>query len=476
MGRRSSRIHDAHPPSFRRWPQRPAVGSQRGILFLSDDLYAKVAEHSARLPEGAWVFGSGYDQNKIGGHPDRLALDKVTGGRPAVLGHTSAHMSVVNTKALETAGYSDANLAESPVGRPKQIGRYPDGTMNGLLQEQAMALVGHLFKHCPELIVGGTRKRFEVVPANGLTSATVAALGHAGPWTGRYSRAAIATSINHDSPAVGASLAGRRREIARADHRVPPQRLHGCRARASETQHSTLVLDPFDAAQAELPRTNTRHRIEHVAVSSDEQVKRIVAGKHIPVPQGRFISELGDGFATALGPERLEHVYRMRSFVDAGVELPGSTDAPIVPVEPILSIHDMVNRRSLSGAPIGLSEALTPAQALRAYTYGSAYAVHRRKHKGTFSRGNVADLVVLSDDLLAVAPEKIRDIEVRANHGRRQFRYDRVEDLATGGGFRHSPRLWSGNPIGDMSCPKRTEITASVRGFQRQSSSPTPNL
>lgn len=191
-----------------------------------------------------------------------------------------------------------------------------------------------------------------------------------------------------------------------------------------------VVLDAFDAGRAAQPRTDPRHRIEHAAVVSDAQVGRIVAGGYIPVPQGRFLSALGDGFAAALGETRLEHTYRMRSFVDAGVELPGSTDAPVVPGEPLLSLHDMVNRRSLSGTPIALAEALTPAQALRAYTHGSAYAVHEESRKGTLSRGKLADLVVLSDDIEAVAPERIRDIEVRATMIDGSFRYDAEGDLA----------------------------------------------
>ena len=55
--------------------------------------------------------------------------------------------------------------------------------------------------------------------------------------------------------------------------------------------------------------------------------------------------------------------YRMRSFLDAGVVLPGSTDAPVVAGSPLLSIHDMVNRRTASGRPIGPDEAVTAEEA-----------------------------------------------------------------------------------------------------------------
>jgi predicted amidohydrolase YtcJ len=191
-----------------------------------------------------------------------------------------------------------------------------------------------------------------------------------------------------------------------------------------------VVLDGYEEAQRLSPRPDARHRIEHVGIASDEQVARIVAGRVIPVPQGRFISVLGDGFATALDEDRLHQAYRMRSFVEAGVELPGSTDAPVVPGEPLLSLHDMVNRRSATGRPIAPLEALTPMQALRSYTIGSAHAVREESYKGSLAPGMLADLVVLSDDLLAVAPEHIRDLEVQATMVGGEFLYDTTGELA----------------------------------------------
>ncbi|MFJ8372619.1 amidohydrolase family protein [Streptomyces sp. NPDC094461] len=104
----------------------------------------------------------------------------------------------------------------------------------------------------------------------------------------------------------------------------------------------------------------------------------------------------------------------MRSFLDAGLVLPGSSDAPVVASDPLLSIHDMVNRRTASGAPIGPHEAATAREALTAYKVGSARAVHEEYVKGTLARGMLADVAVLSDDLLGVAPERIGRLTVGA--------------------------------------------------------------
>lgn len=174
------------------------------------------------------------------------------------------------------------------------------------------------------------------------------------------------------------------------------------------------VLDAVEEAQRIAPRADPRHRIEHCGISRPEQLSRVVDLGLIPSPQGRFVSETGDGLLSAVGPDRSTWVYRMRSWLDRGVVLPGSTDAPVVHPDPIWSMHDMVARLTANGAPLAPAEAVTPEQALRAYTYGSAYATKDEANRGTIARGRYADLAVLSDDVLAVDPARIRDVRVGA--------------------------------------------------------------
>ena len=86
-----------------------------------------------------------------------------------------------------------------------------------------------------------------------------------------------------------------------------------------------LALDAFDAAAAKYPRRDPRHRIEHFAAARPDQVARVAALGVIPVGQGRFATELGDGMLASAGPGRHPWLYRQRSLLDAGVVLPGST-------------------------------------------------------------------------------------------------------------------------------------------------------
>ncbi|WP_348788812.1 amidohydrolase [Leifsonia sp. NPDC080035] len=171
------------------------------------------------------------------------------------------------------------------------------------------------------------------------------------------------------------------------------------------------VLDAIAEAQAELPRV-VRHRIEHFAIASDEQVRRCAELGVIPVPQGVFISDFGDGILDAIGPERSAGTYRMRSLLEAGMVVPGSTDSPVSDANPLVSIHDLVNRRTASGADFAPHERVSVAEAFAAYTFGSAYAAGVEGDRGRIVPGQQADFAVLDQDALAIDPAGIRDTRV----------------------------------------------------------------
>jgi predicted amidohydrolase YtcJ len=91
---------------------------------------------------------------------------------------------------------------------------------------------------------------------------------------------------------------------------------------------------------------------------------------------------------------------------------------------PLLGVHDMVNRRAASGAEFNAGEAITAEEALRAYTWGSAYASGAESVKGSIEAGKLADFVVLSADPTAVEPAKIAGIGVLATIVGGELRYD----------------------------------------------------
>jgi predicted amidohydrolase YtcJ len=192
-----------------------------------------------------------------------------------------------------------------------------------------------------------------------------------------------------------------------------------------------VVLDAYEEAQTRWPRRNPRHRIEHCGLAGDDQVRRIARLGVIPVPQGRFLSELGDAYLAGVGPARRELLYRQRTYLTAGIEVPGSSDCPVVAGAPLLGIQALVTRELPDGTVLHPDERLTPLEALRAFTVGSAYADHQEHRKGRLRRGMLADLVVLADELTAVAPDRIGTIEVVATIVGGEVRYG-ADRLAVG--------------------------------------------
>jgi len=445
-----------------------------------DELYDAVAARAKEQPAGGWIIGSGYDQNKLGGHPARDALDRVAAGHLVWLKHTSGHMCAVNSAVLERMGVADGD-ARAPEGGA--FGSDESGRLTGLVQETAQLLVRDLVYPYPidELVATIAAAAGQLV-REGVTSATEAGIG-AG-WVGSSPveaaayvearargvlpvRMALMTSVDamHDLAAAtddpagfgidlglrsgfgdewlrlgpvklfaDGSLIGRTAAMTEAyagepDNRgylqMPAEELTAriLAARRAGWQVAThaigdaaldVVLDAYAQPVGGAEQPHPRHRVEHCATTRPDQLARLVELGAIPVPQGRFANEIGDGMLDALGPARAAYCYRQRSFLDAGLVLPGSSDRPVVNGAPLLGIADLVNRRTSSGRDFNPAEALTVEQALYAWTVGSAYAVFDEGRKGTLTPGRLADFVVLSDDLAAVAPADIAKVSVLA--------------------------------------------------------------
>lgn len=444
-------------------------------------LYDAVAARAAATPAGEWVVGAGYDENKLGAHPDRDVLDRVSGGRAVWLKHTSGHMCTVSTAVLAELGLSDAAV-DVPGGL---VVVDASGRPTGLLQEQAQQLLSRLVLPYPVAqLVDAIERAGQVYLSEGITSVVEAGVG--GGWIGKspvevaaYQRAldegrlpvrvelmvaadvlhglaahaddglslgldlGIRSGLGDDRLRIGpvkifsdGSLIGHTAAMCEDFSDTPGNRgylqgdataLHqlvldahrsGWRVAAHAIGDAAigLVLDAYEDAQARWPRPDVRHRIEHFGVARPEHVGRVAALGVVPVPQGRFVGEIGDGMLRALGPARSGWAYRGRSLLDAGVVVPGSSDRPVVAGAPLLGMHDLVNRRTDGGLPCGPEEAMTGLEALTAYTYGSAFASHAEADRGTLAVGKLADLAVLSDDPASVAPEAIRDVEVLATY------------------------------------------------------------
>ncbi|WP_232665307.1 amidohydrolase [Pseudonocardia sp. TRM90224] len=178
-----------------------------------------------------------------------------------------------------------------------------------------------------------------------------------------------------------------------------------------------LALDSFAEAQARHPRPDARPRIEHAAVTTPAQVERMAQLGVTPVPQLRFLYEIGDTMAAAVGEERAGGLYRHAAFLRAGLRVPGSSDRPVATGAPLLGMQSMVQRRTSSGAVIGPDERVDVLTALRAYTLDAAWIAGEERERGSLTPGKLADFVLLGDDItdeMAVPADRIGSTEVVA--------------------------------------------------------------
>ncbi|MEO1064125.1 MAG: amidohydrolase [Actinomycetota bacterium] len=421
-------------------------------------------------------------------HPTCHELDRVSGDHPVLLNHTSGHFATLNSAAMRLARVGEVEVPEGGVvavdedGRPNGLlEEQAQQLVRTLLHPRAVAdMVANLgaasdrylsegITSCQEAGVGGilgTAEPMELAAyqrarregrlrVRVTMMASVDALhggdhhedddepfaldlgmhsGFGDDWL-RFGP----TKIFADGSLMGRTAAmfddfegepGNRGYFQMHEERLHRLIVAAHRSGWQVATHAigdravSSVLDAYERALTEHPRDDHRHRIEHCGVCRPGDVERIARLGVIPVPQARFISEIGDGMLDAIGPHRAPDCYRQRSFLEAGIPLPGSSDRPVVQGAPLLGIHDLVNQTTASGRPFNRHEALTVTEAIRAYTVGSAVAAFDEHRKGTVEVGKLADLVVLDHDLTAIDRDGIAETEVLATVAGGRFEHD----------------------------------------------------
>jgi hypothetical protein len=175
------------------------------------------------------------------------------------------------------------------------------------------------------------------------------------------------------------------------------------------------ILDMFaQVAEANGPR-DRRLRIEHAQHLRPCDLPRFGRQQVIASVQPYHAIDDGRWCENRLGPERTKGAYSFRSLLDAGAILAFGTDWVVAPLEPLLTIAAAVNRCTLDGRhPDGWlpGQKISVAEAVRAYTVGSAIAEFSEREKGTVSAGKLADLVLLDNNIFAVKPDEIQDARV----------------------------------------------------------------
>lgn len=410
-------------------------------------------------------------QPNVQGFPIHTELSKVSPNNPVWLTHASGHAGMVNAAAMKQAEITSST--PDPVGG--EILKDSHGQPTGLLQEKAQGLVGpayraYLSKRSPAQVEADERKKVDLAVreclADGITTFEDAgssfetidlfkkladagqltlrlwvmlreptaklpanirryriqdvgdhhltvraikrqmdgALGSRGAWMlAPYSDLPSSSGINTEEPADIRKTA----EIAIANGFQLCIHAIGDRA-------NRVVLDLYEAVFKEHPeKKDLRWRIEHAQHLDPQDIPRFGKLGVIAAMQGIHCTSDAPYVIPRLGLKRAEAgAYPWRSLIDSGAVVGNGTDAPVEDVNPLASFYASVTRKLKDGSTFFPQQRMTRDEALRSYTINNAFAAFEDSQKGTLVKGKLADITVLSRDILSIPDDEIPGTQV----------------------------------------------------------------
>ena len=175
------------------------------------------------------------------------------------------------------------------------------------------------------------------------------------------------------------------------------------------------ILNAFEEAQKAYPRANARHIIIHCQTVREDQLDRIERLGVVPSFFTVHTYYWGDRHRDIfLGKARAARIDPLRSALKRGIPFTSHNDTSVTPMDPLLSVWSAVNRLTGSGKVLGEDQTVSVLDALKSVTIWGAYQFHEERMKGSLEPGKLADMVILGENPLEIAPERIRDIPVLA--------------------------------------------------------------
>ena len=426
-----------------------------------------LAAYAKARPRGQWITGGNWDhENWTPPHlPTREVIDPVTRDWPVMIKRIDGHMSLANSLALQIAG---VNRQTKDV-RGGVIVRDAAGNPTGVLKDAAQQLVARVIPPPSEQqIVDAIRAAQTYANDQGVTS--VQDMSAAPPIFHAYQRMLAADQLRvriagHQPLQTWQRLAA---IGVQADFGNLTLHIGGLKGFADGSLGSTtaLLFQPYldspnssgipsdelsdpkqmyaniedaDAAGLQIAihsigdkannsilgfyqrainhngNRDRRFRIEHAQHLLPSDIPRFGQLGVVASMQPYHLMDDGRWAEKRIGPERAKTAYAFRTLLDTGAHLAFGSDWDVAPMSPLLGIYGAVTRTTLDGKhPDGWtpSQKISVAEAVYAYTMGSAYASFDEKVKGSIEPGKLADLVVLNDDIFAIDPAKIADARV----------------------------------------------------------------
>ena len=425
-----------------------------------DAVVAKVRARAAEMREGDWILGGGWDQNRwpVPEWPAPGPLDAAAPRNPVFLGRIDGHAALANRRALAAAAIT-RETPDPPGGR---LIRDASGAPTGVLIDAAQSLVA---RHIPQpsreqltrqlLLADREMRRVgltmvhdagvapdaidvyrEVIGTSGfgtrvyimLTGLNTVDWFTRGPLIDPEHRLTVRAVKLVADGALGSRGAALNEDYAdepgnRGLLVTAPDRLYAVTRAATEARFQTaihaigdranhLVLGIFDRVSREVPGArDLRLRNEHAQVVDATDIPSFARLGVIASIQPTHCTSDMPWAPHRLGDDRVaEGAYPWRKLIASGARLAHGSDFPVERPEPLLGFYAAITRQDASGHPPdgwGPDQRLTRAEALHGMTLGAAYAAHAERDLGSIEPGKLADFVVLSRDIMQVAPRDI---------------------------------------------------------------------
>ena len=410
------------------------------------DIKAAVRQRAQSIPAGNWITATDYNEFYLAEkrHPSRRDLDEAAPEHPVVLAHSSLHACVLNSLALVMAGIT----RETPEPPGAVIDREIDsGEPSGLLFEMVGYIRGQVLPPLSdEELAEGIALANRHYLSMGITSLQEASFNNDyARWQALQRFKDSGELKSRVSMMSGFYALPRFQErglvFGSGDERLrlggvkivlnetagklqPPQEELNKQALDSHRAGFQLAIhcvEPGTVAAAitaleyvagQSSPAGRRHRLEHCSECPPDLLERLKHIKAMVVTQPPFIYYSGERYLATIPPERQRWLYIIKSLLDSGLVVAGSSDSPVVPDNPLVGIYAAVTRRAETGQELLPQEAVSAQQALAMYTTGAAYASFEENIKGAIAPGKLADMVILSDDPLKSPLEQLKDIRV----------------------------------------------------------------
>jgi len=446
-------------------------GFQLASLDLRDaatpqEFVRRIAAFAQTRKRGEWILGGDWDHTLWRGAPlpRHEWIDSVTPDNPVFVNRLDGHEAPANAAAMKAAGVTRGTAApaggeivrDARTGEP--IGIFKDRALDLIGRaipppspEQRDSALARALAHAASLGVTATAhmsaswedlasyRRLERAGRLTLRVAvylpleswrtvadTVGRLGPGDDWVkigglkgymdgSAGSRTAYFFQPYSDSAGYSGLLqhpeADMRQWIGAADAAGLQIAVHAIGDRAN-----AILLAIYDSvARAHGPR-DRRFRVEHAQHLRPEDIP--LFGKLGVIPSMQPYHAIDDGrwVQQRIGPERIKTTYAFRTLLDTGAKLAFGSDWTVAPLDPILGVYAAVTRRTLDGKNPGgwvPQQKITVAEALRAYTVGSAYATFDEAKRGVLAPGYDADVVVIDRNLFTLPPDSLDRARVR---------------------------------------------------------------